>query len=457
MALNSLRSLFVAALLLAAIAVPALADSWMPFQDKRVASPTGRTYVVIRSTNSGIAYELCRRAEGAAPMTDAIAADSYGLRDGTGGSIDRDPADTLVAEGSVAQRPLEVRVLDDPPAFVLFEKYGNVGHGDAVIYVEGEKGVVFRRKLADLFDFTARQTFQATVSSIWWHSGFVVDEERKCVLVVAAEDRLRKIATRDGEVSTPPKEVLLDGFRKGLLAERELCLAVAARLKPQGLLPQAEALAQDEGQPTSLRLRAAVAAKSAGGRGAYDRLFLAATEEGTPGEVKKYAIAHMGEMLGDDAMPLLRRLMRGEAKDGVWWPAVEAFVSLGEAAVPTLVEMMLEEGESADYRGGAAHGLGKIGSKTAVTGLLKAVETAPDYVANAAANAVIAIGAPDLGERLAAILAKGSTQDRRIAMYFREHPAEYARSALEAALARAKEGSTEARWIREALGALGGK
>jgi hypothetical protein len=64
------------AVLLTLIAAPVMADSWMPFQDKRVVSPTGKTYVVIRQDDTGITWELWRRAEGAAPMKNATAEDA---------------------------------------------------------------------------------------------------------------------------------------------------------------------------------------------------------------------------------------------------------------------------------------------------------------------------------------------------------------------------------------------
>ena len=450
----------LAAIMLSFLAAPAMADSWLPFQDQRVVSPTGRTYVVIRARDRGISWELYRRAEGAAPMTNATGDDAYGLRKGTGGPIDADPADSLVGKGEVGQLPLRVRVLDEPAAFVLFEKYGSVGGGDSLIYVDGKRGVVFRRKLDQLFDADTRAEFRETVSSLWWHQGIAVDEEMKNILVVAAGDRLRRVGLAEGMVSTPEKEVLLRGFRRGPIAERELCLDAAVRLKPKGLHAEALAIAADEGEPVPLRLRAAVAVRRDGGNENFAPLFLKATEQGVDGEVRSYAVAHIAEVVGDDAMPMLRRLMRGEADHEVWHPAQMAFVSLKEKAVPTLTEMLLEEGESPDYRGGAAHALGKIGSPAAIDALLIATATAEDYVANAAVNAAIEIGAPDLDQRLAEILAKGSTQDGRIALYFEEHPSAVALEPLKKALARAEPGSSGQRRIENALkavGALGGK
>ena len=411
----------LSALILGLFAAPVLADSWMPFQDMRVVSPSGKTYVVIKQQEGGVAWELCRRAEGAEPMKGATADDAYGLRKGSGGSIERDPADTLIGSGRVDQRPVRVRVLDEPAAFVLFEKYGSVGHGDALIYVDGRRGVVFRRKLEDLFDAKTRGTFLETVSSIWWHQGIAVDEEAKQILVVAAGDRLSQVGLAKGRVTRPEKEVLLRGFSRGLPAERELCLETAARLKPEGLHAKALAIARDENESAGIRMRAAVAVRRSGGAEDFSALFIKGTEQDQPGEIRSYAVSNLGEIAGEEAMPKLRQLMRGEADNDVWHPAQTAFVSLGEKAVPTLIEMLLEEGESSDYRGGAAHALGKIGSPASVNALLTATATAEESVAGAAVNAAIKIGAPDLGRRLAEILEKGSTQDARIARYLKKH------------------------------------
>jgi HEAT repeats len=451
------RSALLSAFIVLFLSVPAFADSWLPFQDRRVVSPTGKTYVVIERVEGGISFELCRRAEGKPPMTDATAPDRFGLREGTGGSIDRDSGDELIGTGRVDQMPLRVRVLDEPAGFVLFEKYGNVGHGDALIFVTGREGVRFRRKLDELFDAATLSGFQRSVSSIWWHAGIAVDEDAGSILVVANGDRLRQVGLREGKVAEPEKEVLLRGFRRGSSSERELCLEAAARMKPEGLHGEALAVAKDEGEATALRLRAAVAVRAAGGEEDFARLFVESIEIGSGGANRSYAVEHLGDVAGAEAIPTLRRLMRGKADNEVWSQAQQAFASLGEKAVPTLIEMLLEEAESSDYRGGAAHALKKIGSPASVDALLQATATAPDYVANAALNAAIEIGASDLDERLTEILAAGSTQDGRIALHFTEHPRAQAKEALTKALGRAKAGSNEDRWIRAALGALEAK
>src|SRR5205814_1490812 len=104
-----------------------------------------------------------------------------------------------------------------------------------------------------------------------------------------------------------------------------------------------------------------------------------------------FALAHLPSVLGAEAIPLLKSAMRGESSEG-WSAAMDGFADLGEKAVPSLVAMLTEAGQSADYRGGAAHTLAKIGSKAALVALVAAIADPVEYVANAAANAAIGIG-----------------------------------------------------------------
>ncbi|MHC5009410.1 MAG: HEAT repeat domain-containing protein [Planctomycetota bacterium] len=441
-------------LLLLALPTQGRADSWLPFRDFRVVSPDGGTYAVVRADEGSARFEIRTRREGAPPLGPAFATDEYGMREGEGGPIDADPADPLIARGVFGQLPLEARVLDGGRGLLFVENYGMVGYEVSLAFVDASGAFAFQHKLRDLFDAATIEDFTHTVSSIWWKHGVLVDDENLRALVVAHGDRLLAVSLADGKVSQAKPEDLLRHFWVGTEEERALALEVAGRLRPDGLAGAARVLAEGEAMPLGIRFRAAVALKRITGETLLAVPFREAVEEGHPPELRKYATSHLAEMLGADALPVLRALMRGPADGDVWHPAQTGFVSLGEAAVPTLIEMLLEEGESPDYRGGAAHALGRIGSKSAVDALLRATATAEDYVANAAVNAAIAIGAEDLGVRLAAILLEGSTQDGRIASWFEDHPAEYAREPLEAALARAAPDSYEQRAIQAALDAL---
>ena len=127
---------------------------------------------------------------------------------------------------------------------------------------------------------------------------------------------------------------------------------------------------------------------------------------------------------------------------------------MGAAAVPTLIEVLRDIRGSNDYRGGAAHALKRMDpndARPALDALLDATGDPEEYVANAAVNAAIHIDEHGIAGRLVEILARGSTQDGRIAMYLRgvRHPE--AAAALEKALPRHKPDSFDAKRIREAL------
>ncbi|MCA8978047.1 MAG: HEAT repeat domain-containing protein [Planctomycetes bacterium] len=433
--MSQLRAVTVLAVIIsAAVARPVPPDSWVAFSNQRVVSPSGMRYVVVKKAGRGITYELCQRAAGAAAMT-AAAVSSTEKEPKV--SIERDPADRLVASGKVAQLPYRIFVPDGFDGFLLFENYGGIGHGQSVIWIDGAGQEAVSLKLTDIFGVVPEQATR-TVSSIWWNEAVWIDEAAGSIVVVAVGDEVRTIALADGAVATPDRDRILSWIATGSTAARSAALELVGRGEKSLLdaaAPIAVRLFHDDGEPMALRLRAAVMLSQAGAPVAAEPLFQAARAEGQPEELRRYAVANLTCVLGDKALPVLRELMRGKA-GALWGDCMQSFVRHGEAAVPTLIAMLGEAGESADYRGGAAHALGKIKSERALDALLEATATAEDYVANAACNAAIATGGEGLTERLIAVLAAGSTQDGRIAMYLTKHPTRAALPAIEAGLGR---------------------
>jgi hypothetical protein len=429
---------------------PIRADSWGPYDERRDVSPGGRHYVVARFPKDGpLRLELCRRREGAAPLEPARRDDDHPA------PVVRDPEDALVAAFDPEDAPLEMRVLDAEPAAVLFEKYGNVGFGTSLALLDGTGKLRWSLQLTDLFPPQRVREFGRTVSSIWWWQGWWIDEDRGKVVLVAEGGLIREVDLGTGKVEAAGAEVLLTRVGKGPVDDQRTALEIAASLKPPGLAEKARAIALDEKADPSLRLGAAVAHHAVTGKPLVPDLFRKYAAAGAPAELRPYAVGNLGAMLGEEALPLLRDAMRGPATD-VWHPAQEAFASLGEKAVPTLVEMLLDPQGTPDQRGGAAHALGEIRSPKALDALLEATRKADEYTANAAVNAAIETGGANLAERLAAILAQGCTQDSRIAMFFEENPADLAVDPLLKALARAQSGTFDRRAIAEALRACTG-
>lgn len=442
--------LLLPALLLALLPKVASADSWREYTDNRTVSPNGKHYVVARSPEfRKLSLEICKRRDGAAPIAPAEKSESWREKEKQV-SIDRDPQDALVAEAKLDWCPLDIRVLDKEPAAILFENYMGVGYGNSLACVDSKGKVRWRISLGDLFSPKDAAQFRHSVSSIWWNSGWWVDEDREKIVVIAYGDLLREVDLKDGTVETPSSKVLLTRVEKGPVADRVLALEVASRLLPDGLTPWATAVAKDEAQPLAVRLRAAIAARRAGDDMPAAEMFLQGIAKDQDEQARRFALSHLGEVMGEKAIVHLRDAMRGKAGNG-WAAAQEGLAALGEAAVPALVEMLRETKESSDYRGGAAHALGRIGAPSAVPALIEAIEDPVEYVANAAANAAIGIGAPDLDAKLAALLEKGSTQDSRIASYFESHPSDLAIRPLLAALGRTKPDSFEERCAIDAL------
>ena len=435
---SKLLVLTLAALLAPAGSIP---DSWLPFKNQRVVSPNGQRYVVIKQTKKGrnITFEFCERSgkrHTAIGPVSPHAATSFELKKDPK-AVDRDPDDELLAEGTVHQLPYEVLVPDTLPGFLLFEQYYSLGTAKAVIWVNDKGEETLGLTVAQLFDGIPEGATR-TVSSLWWSKGVFLDEASNSIVVVAVGDQVREIDIAEAEVTEPDVARIAEWATRGTTAGRSLALDVLATRSPDALkaaTPAAIALFHDEDEPLALRLRAAVVLARAGTPVAADRFFETARAADQPDELRRYAVRHLPGIVGEDALPVLRELMRGKAGP-VWSDCQTGFAAFGEKAVPTLVEMLLEEGETNDYRGGAAHALRTIGSPKAYDALLQATATAPDYVANAACNAVIAIGGDDLTERLIAILAKGCTQNGRIAMFLQKNPTKAALPAIDAAIKR---------------------
>ncbi len=337
--------------------------------------------------------------------------------------------------------------------FLLFETYYRVGRAKSATYIDGNGTVRFSLTLGQIFDQPLQGVLQ-TMDSNWWNQGFWIDEAAQSVVVVAIDDQMREIAIADGAVTTPDISRLLKWCMTGLTTSRTVALEVLGRRpaadRKKGV-PLAMEIFHDVGEPMAVRLRAAMLLCAEGVHADVSALFAAARAEDQPREVRQFAVRQLPAVLGDRAIPILRDLMRGTAGE-VWGECYQAFIALGERAVPTLTEMVAEKGQTPDYRGGAAHALGAIRSPAAFDVLLAAAATADDYTANAALNAAIATGGEGLTARLITMLAAGSTQDGRIALYLAKNPTRHALSAIDAALARHPD-DTAADWLREARAA----
>lgn len=406
---------------LLAVATAAAPDSWMPYGKKRVPDPTGRFYVVLDDVNygiGGVTFAFVAAKAGTDPVTrqDTEAfkdpPKDFGVREG----------DTVLSTGKLTTAPLEVRVSSLGNGFAAMEEHGGVGGGDSFVWVTREGVVKHVRRMAELFTREEIEQFTHTVSSIWWFRAGWIDEEAREVVVVGNGGLVRAVSIDTGKVRKGGDAEIRRGIA---LPDPDACvpaLDLAIERKLTGLEEELRGLFANAKAPLGARLRAAVALAASGDRRGKD-LVRATAAKPRPADVAKedreYAVEHLADLLGDEAIPLLRAAMRGPA-DEAWHAAQQGFVRLGARAVPVLVEMLAEAKESNDYRGGAAYALGGIGSKDGVPALVAAVADPQGYVANAALNAAIGIAKEEIAKDLAEILDRKTTQDGRLASYFGE-------------------------------------
>ncbi len=443
------------ALGIALLAPPARSDSWGPYSRNRTADAEGRYYVVLEAAKEGgekgaFAFTFAQRKEGTAPVT-SVREDPWG--DTRGADAGVRPGDAVLARGRLRNGPLEVRVSPSGAGFVAFESYMGIGYGDEVVWVarDGKVGPV--KRLADLFSTEEIAEFSHSVSSIHWFRHGWLDDAGKRIVVVAAGNLIRVVDLATGEVKKGGQAEIVHALSlpESATQAAALELAVEMRLPDVGALPQV--LLADETAPLVVRLRAAVALATRSDLRGADLVRATATvprKEGVSVPDWRYAIRHLPDLVGMEAVPVLRDALRGPANEA-WSDAQGAFSSLGEAAVPALVAMLAETGQSSDYRGAAAHALNNVRSEKALPALLATIADPEEYVANAAANAAIEIGKERIAPDLVALLEKGTTQDDRLAMYFADFKSPAAVKPLVRAMARYPAGSYERGAIAEAL------
>jgi hypothetical protein len=346
----------IALLLLAGAAA---ADSWAAFGEREWTSPDKR-------------YRLAGRDE-----ANALA---FRLFDG----------DKLLAQGTVPQLPFEVHVLACEPGAVLFEKYARIGHGVTLAFLDAHGRLRFERKLEEAIPGGAAGA-NRTLSSIWWHRAWWVDEPRRKVVLVAENGVLSEVDLATGKVEKPGADVVLAAF--ALPWAREKALEIAVELAPAGLRAAAEPLLADETLPPTTRLRAAVAVEGAGGAPLARALFDAALAEGVPLLERQAAVAFSGVHVQD-----LSLIEAAALRKDVGYQAVAALSRRG--AVEALAGLLTHAAIDPHVRAYAAQRLGQLPAEDVLEAVDDEMGDADPAQAGALLEAAIATGAPDLAARL---------------------------------------------------------
>lgn len=329
-----------------------------PFRDRRIVSPSGKHYAVLRAVASirPGPWELVRRRDGVEPIRPKLENWSLrGMERITGidprEEVSRDPADRLVATAQFDQLPAKAAVSDAPVGIVAFDQHGRLGTGRTVWFLGPLGDISWSVDLDDLFAGTPRDAFGDT-GSLHWSTHFEVDPERKSAWVVTRGHELREISLQDGRVSTPGADAILGWLGSASDAGR-LALLVALQ---HGELPRDERrgpllsrLAEDDERPMLLRLRATVVAAREGSEEVGATVFMGGLLDTAP-EVRRYARIHYAESTPSDGLPYLLALVDGQTDDStilepawiygeerLWMPElIEAFRRLGVDAVEAL-------------------------------------------------------------------------------------------------------------------------
>ena len=454
---------------------PPAADSWGPFQSRRIVSASGANYATLRSSGGYRPgpFALYRRRAGAPPIEPKRGGVWGGVQDKRGQSaIAADKQDELIVAGKLPQLPMDAAVSDAPLGIVLFDQYARVGSGNTLMFVDATGATAWSITLAQLFGEKAPAGSVHTVSSTWWSRAWGIDPGRQSAWVLTNGHEFREVTLADGTIGTPTPDVIARWCAGGTTKNRALVLdAIVLR----GVTPEfAELLAPiaaDVKAPLAVRLRSAVAARRAGDRVDHTEMFKAALRDPDP-KIAAYAGAHLHEFSTNDAKAGLRTMLETCSKE--LDPREPAFPSHGPVVEANLVDSVRELGDpglellhdlcgdetlSLHSRLNAAALLSMLGEKRATQNLLTlcrvtaAAGTRPMGLgyANRAINLLIWRDPADLREQLVALLETGSGDDGRIGLHFKQQPWSGATAALRKALDRTPRGDDARRWLEQGV------
>ncbi|MHC4162505.1 MAG: hypothetical protein ACYSUM_10280 [Planctomycetota bacterium] len=328
----------------------------------------------------------------------------------------RDAAGKLLAKSVLPHAIVEVEVLDEKPAAILFERFL-----DAVMLLD-TTGVVWRVPATKLFD--RNEPHGAVDGHVVWRRAWWTDEARGKVVLVSYAGAVHEIDLRTGTVDRAPPTAIFTGVK--LPWARKQALETAADFQPKGLRAVAEPIARDESQPVAVRLRAAIAVQHAGGAAVDADLFTAAVAPEESLEDRRYAVREAPSVLGDDAFDWLEEV--GVRKD-LTKEVVKALVPLGGKAVRSLVYLIAHGDVKPEARLYAAKFLPQLPREVVLKATLRELKDADAQIGGVLLGAAIATGAKDLGDRmrehdqiLLDILAKQTGPLEWLTDYFRTRP-----------------------------------
>lgn len=463
---NSAIGLCVAALLsLLGTTASRPLDSWLPFKDQRVISASGRYYAVLRGDHGAqpLRFEFVRRREGVPPI-EAAASDGWleavaktpkdkARAAAELAKVARDPADELLASGTMPQVPLDFELLelddaDAPLGLLLFDRHGSVGRAQILSYCDARGRVAWSHDLVALFGgVPAGSSF--SVSSTWWNSAWGYDRETGKAWLLANSHELRLVDIATGEITTPTEDVVA-----GLASrvDSEHCDKILhALLNTEGVQHRAlaepmEKLAQATRLPQRTRLKAAVLATRGGCAIKYvEAMFRFAAREAAI-EDARFAGLYLAEICGDSdaALPDLIALLCRDRIDAQTrnWSGIryeQEFEKAGERGINALRRLS----ENPDVPGRAVLNASILLWRSGHADFSKRLGELlqRERLANTILNTMIACDPEGMHEFLVQVAQRGATGDPvRLAMYFRKHPDRRVTASLQSALDSMKDG-----------------
>jgi hypothetical protein len=283
---------------------------------------------------------------------------------------------------------VEVEVLDQRPAAILFEQFLN-----SVMLLDAT-GVLWKVPATKLYD--PQKPHGAVDGHVLWRRAWWTDEARGKVVLVSFAGDVREIDLKTGKVAKVAVETLLTGIE--LPWARKQALEVAADFEPEGLRKVAEPIARDENRPVAVRLRAAIAVQRAGGDGVDVDLFAAAVAKGESKEDRKYAVREAPYVLGHEAYDWLEEI--GVEHKDLTKDVVDALVPMGGAAVRSLVYLIAHSEVQPDARKYAAKFLPQLPKEVVLRATLRELKDADPQIGGLLLGAAIATGVDDLGDRM---------------------------------------------------------
>ncbi len=430
-------------------------DSWGPFQDRRIVSPTGEHYAVLRGPHRKrpANFELVRRRDGMPPLKAAIelsGIDLLGVEAAGKPQTDirADPKDRVLAKGILTELPIDAKVTDQPLGIVMFDKYANVGRGRVLSLVDECGKLVWSRNLQGLFGRTPPGSYH-TVSSLWWNARWGVDEIEGIAWVMSFGGECQTVSLKTGRIGTPKPELVrslcMDAEPKNwYLTLRALFSRGDIDFKPY--LGKLQKIAIDKGvKDTSIssRMFAALLSRRSGGKTDYRDLFASGFNNRNPSvanfaslyvcEITKDATAieplitklnRMGQPLG---MSKNRRPDRSQSCLGITagletWAVVDAFRNLGDFGSTRLKQMLGAKDTTPIGLISASVIWWKLGNEDLPPALEKMIRKGSWLKARDAVNALIRTHPTSLHAILLELMTARTAVDKQLAAYFLHKP-----------------------------------